>query len=219
MFLVARDLQYATAFLTVETPVSELGRWINGASTGIQWHDMTSVSNLAYGTQDGSFDGTNYRDSVALRTGTWPPDVMVEATVHTANQNSTALCEVELWVRSAMSANSITGVETNFRVTHDGSQYIGVVRWNGPLNSFTQYGTNDTGPGLVDGDQIAVRVIGNIHTVYVNGVLITTHDLSSLGGFNPTTGNPGMGHWWHNNGAVGVAASDYGLRRWSARPI
>lgn len=220
MFLVARDLQYTTAFPLAENPAVENGRWINGRATGGSGHsDMQSTSGLCFGTQDGSFDGTNYRDSVAVLRGAWPPDVRVEATVHTANQNSTAFCEVELWVRMNLSANFMTGVETNFRVTHDGSQYVGVVRSNGANNDFTQYGTNDTGPGLQDGDVIAVTVIGNTHRVYINGALITTHDLSSLGGFNPTTGNPGMGHWWHNNGAVGVAASDYGLRNFTARPI
>ncbi len=218
MFLVLRDLACSTTFPTTENPIYERGAWVHGGAHGLDWNNMrVSGGSLAYGTQSG-VSGV-YDDSVAMRVGDWPPDVRVEATVHTANQNSTAFEEVELWTRLKISAHSITGVETNFRCTSDGSQYVGVVRWNGPIGDFTQYGVNDTGPGLHEGDRIAVTVIGNTHRVYINGALITTHDLSSLGGFNPTTGNPGFGHWYRINGAVGTAATDFGLTSFSARPL
>lgn len=204
---------FSTTFGTTENPISDGSLWVNGGTLGLDWNNMRVSGGVAFGTQSGT--SGLYDDSVSVLPGAWTNDQYVEAVVHNGNANSTAFEEVELWVRTSITAHSIRGVETNFRCTSDGSQYIGVVRWNGPLGSFDQYGVNDTGPGIVENDLIAVSVIGNTHRVYVNGVLITTHDLSSLGGYVPTSGFPGMGHWYRINGAVGTAASDYGLKSFS----
>lgn len=218
---------YGTSFLTNENPLSEGGKWRGGFTNGLDRCDIQVVGGVAYGTQNGN--SGLYDDSIAVLTGVWGSDQYVEAQVFSTNQNSTAFCEVELLVRMKVTANSVTGIETNFRCTADGSQYIGVVRWNGPLGiqgnqasadaAFTQYGNNFTSyPGLHNGDHIAVEVIGNTHKVYVNGgaALVTT-DLTSLGVV--PQGNPGLGHWIHLNGATGVLVSDYGLKNFRARNI
>lgn len=206
-----------TTFPGTENPITTAGPWLQGGTDGLDWNNMRVSGGVAYGTQSG-VSGL-FDDSVCIAGGVWPKDVEVEATVFTTNQSATAFEEVELWVRTNVTAHSITGVETNFRCTRDGSQYVGVVRWNGAIGSFTQYGANDTGPGLQTGDVIKVRVVGNTHTVYINGALVTTHDLSSLGGYVPTSGNPGFGHWYRINGAVGTNASDYGLTKLTIRGL
>lgn len=217
---------YGSAFAVSENPISESAHWRNGFTNGLDRCDMRTINGIAHGTQNGN--SGLYDDSVAILTGTWGANQYVEADVYSSNPNTTAFCEVELWVHAQISANRIYGIETNFRCTTSGS-YIGVVRWNGPLGvvgnqasadaAFTQYGSNFTSFGGVStGTHIAVQVIGSTHTVYVDGALLVTTDLSSLNG-TVLQGNPGMGHWYHINGATGTAVTDHGLRNFRARNI
>lgn len=209
---------YTTNFSGTENPLEEKSKWILGGRDGLDWSNIRTTTNLAYGTQAGN-TGPPYDDSVALLTGVWGADQTVTATVKTTNQNSTAFCEVELWVRACIGPHWLTGYETNFRCTHDGSQYLGIVRWNGPLNQYTQIVANvnsPTNPGLLDGDTIKVTMIGNTITAYINAASIASFDVTTAAA-NPygpvayTSGNPGFGHWYRINGAVGTAASDFGL--------
>jgi hypothetical protein len=73
-----------------------------------------------------------------------------------------------------------------------------------------------TGPGLNDNDLIGLRVRGYTATAYINGAVVSTRDLSSLGGFIPVAGAPGMGVWRRNNGVGTLNNSDMGLRSFMA---
>jgi chitodextrinase len=195
---------YTTNFPLNENPISEGGNWINGHTVGLDWADISTSSGLAMGTQSG-FGG--YDDSTALLTGVWGPDQTAEATVRTTNQNSGAYEEVEIRLRSSISAHSNTGYEINFRCLATGDTYSQIVRWNGPLGDFTHLNSS-AGPGLNDGDVVKATVIGNVITAYINGRAIVSVTDDTFSG-----GNPGMG--FYVQGAIGVN-QDYGFTSFSA---
>jgi chitodextrinase len=194
---------YSTSFPLTENPISEGGHWINGASVGLDWSDVRTVAGLAYGTETGS---GGYDDSTAILTGAWGPDQTCQATVHSINQNSNVYEEVECRLRSAISAAFNTGYEINFRCVHDGSQYVQIVRWNGPLGSFT-YVNSTTGPGIYDGDVIKATISGSTITAYINNVQIVQGTDRTY-----TTGNPGMGFYLQGT----ANNSDFGFTSFTA---
>jgi hypothetical protein len=183
-----------TKFPLAENPLSEAGRWINGGTTGLDWTNVQTVPGLAFGTQTGS---RGYDDSTAVLAGAWSANQMVEATVHTVNQHGDPVFEeVELRLRTTIAPHSITGYEVNFRCTTDGSQYVQIVRWDGPFGRFT-YVSATTGPGLHDGDTVKAVIVGTDITVYINGIQV-------LQGSDATfaTGSPGIGFFLQ--GTTGV---------------
>ena len=221
MAVLSRHLEFGKQTHTIAAPfatanpLSEDGYWQNGLAVGLDWNNLRVVGGVCCGTQAGN-TGPPYDDSLAFGSGNWGPDQTVTATVSSTNPNTTAFCEVELWVRGAVSAHSVTGYEINFRATHDANQatnYIGIVRWNGALNDFTQLGTNASSPGIQTGDVIQVTIRGFTITAAINGTVYTTQTDSAR---TFPTGNPGLGHWYRINGAVGTAVTDYGLTAWSA---
>jgi len=178
---------YQTNFPTNENPISENGNWINGGTTGLDWSDVQVNNGLAFGTITGSTP--NYGDSTAVLAGTWASNQQACATVHTVNQTTTIHEEVELRTRTTIKPHSITGYEYDYRVTVGGSQYVAIVRWNGPLGSFTYVtNINPGGPGLHNGDQICATAVGSVLSLYINGALISQGNDSTF-----TTGSPGIG--------------------------
>ncbi len=201
---------YTTNFPATENPISEGGRWINGGTTGLDWKNVQTRPGLAYGA-DAS--GTpNFNDPTALLTGTWGPDQTVEATVYSVNQQTGNVNEeVEIRLRSAISAHVNRGYEVLFRCTHDGSQYTEIVRWNGPLGNFTyvkQLSGSAAGPGIRSGDIVKATIVGNVITGYINGVQVIQASDSTY-----TNGSPGMG--FYLNRAPNLNA-DYGFTTFSA---
>ena len=58
---------YTSHFAVAENPISESGVWAQGGhSTGVDWSDVRTANQLAFGTQTGA-DG--YNDSIALLSG------------------------------------------------------------------------------------------------------------------------------------------------------
>ncbi len=200
-----QDISYTTNFPLVENPIVEGGRWIDGKTAGLDWASVRTSAGLAYGTDSGA---GAYRDSTALLKGSWPADQMVQATVHTTNQQRGQVYEeVEIRLRSALSAHSNTGYEVNFRCTHDGSQYVEIVRWNGPLGKFT-YLKKAVGPGLRDGDVVKAIIVGRVITAYINGAQVSQATDGTY-----TSGNPGIG--FYLQGAAGLNA-DFGFKSLTA---
>lgn len=207
---------YSTTFSGAdENPISERGAWVNGKLSGVDWSNVRNSGHKALGTQSTNPNGPPYDDSVAILAGTWGATQTLTSTVFTQNQTAATFEEVEHWSRATVGPNSIKGYETAYRVINDGSQYIGIVKWLGALNSFSQLGSNctlgtDGVPGLVDGDTIQTLTSGTSTTTIVakvNGVTRCTQTDSS----SPyTTGNPGMGIWLRVNGSGSI--NDYGLR-------
>ncbi len=196
---------YSTQFPLTENPISERGRWTNGRAIGRDWTDVATIPGLAYGTQTGS---GGYDDATALLSGDWGPDQSVTATVHSVNQTGGKVYqEVEIRLRSSLSAHRNTGYEINFRCLQGPSAYVQIVRWNGPLGSFT-YLVDEKGKGVSDGDVVRATIKGNVITAFINGVLIARATDRTY-----SSGAPGMGFFLQ--GAVGVNR-DYGFSRITA---
>jgi hypothetical protein len=100
---------YAPDFRLKENPITEDGKWINGKVDGLDWCDVATIPGLAFGLESGS---RGYDDPVALLKGNWSSDLTVEATVHSVNQNGGISDEIELRLRSALSAHRATAMKS-----------------------------------------------------------------------------------------------------------
>ena len=202
--------RYTTSFPLTENPISEGGRWINGGAVGLDWTNVSTQAGLAIGRQVGA----SYTDATALLTGTWGPDQMVSATVHTVNQNDACFQEAELRLRSAISAHVNKGYEISFKMSQTSAAYVIIVRWNGPLGNFTYLfkPARDAKFGIKDGDVISASVVGNVITAYKNGA-----QMARVTDNTYTAGNPGMG-FNLESAPAGCSGTngDYGFTSYSA---
>lgn len=215
------------SFPLTENPVFQNGIWVLGGADGLDRNNMQTTGGRICGTQSGN--SGLYDDSLAIlgRMGGWSPDTFVKTRVHSVNQQTgSCFCELEHLHRFTITANQCKGYEVNFRANHDGSQYIGIVIWLGPLGivgnqssidaAFAQIGSNDTGPGIFDGDDLLTtcqtRSAGVVITAFIdhhdgNGFVQASQRTDTA--FTYLNGNPGVGHWLHLNGATGVSVTDY----------
>ena len=199
---------YSTNFPATENPISEGGRWINGQAVGLDWKDVRTSVGLAYGAD--ASGNPNFNDPTAILSGTWGPNQTVQATVHSVNQRGgNTFEEVEFRLRTTITAHRNAGYEVNFRCTHDGSQYVQIVRWNGPLGNFSYVNNGSVpGPGIRDGDIVKATIVGSTITAYINGVQVVQ---TSDGTYS--SGSPGIG--FYLQGTANVNA-DYGFTSFSA---
>jgi hypothetical protein len=180
---------YVTNFPLTEDPISEGGNWVNGGTTGLDWVDVSTESGYAHGNYSPSFP--RYKDPTAILTGTWGPNQTVQGTVVCNNPNDRYYQEVELRLRSAISAHSNTGYELLFRCSKTlGEAYAQIVRWNGALGDFTYVGSCGLGTscGVVTGDAVKATIVGSTIKGYINNVEVMSATDSTY-----ATGNPGMG--------------------------
>jgi hypothetical protein len=200
---------FTTSFPLTENPISEGGRWINGGTAGLDWTNVSTTPGLAIGHQVGA----SYTDATAILIGPWGPDQRATAAVFTVNQNDACAQEIELRLRSAISARVNTGYEISFKASQSSSAYLIIVRWNGALGDFT-YLFNQRGAqyGIKDGDVVAAGIVGNVITAYKNGLPMGQ---ATDGTF--VTGAPGMG-FNLENGPAGCAGTngDYGYTSFTA---
>lgn len=221
--------RYVTTFQTTENPLSDGGRWVNGAADALNWNNVRATSTLgAYGTQStvNGATGPPYNDSVSQllpATGVgWSANQEVQGKVFLRNRNTfTGFHEVELTLRGAYTSNTWKMYECLFSVGP--TDYVEIVRWIGPLgtqspvtnntNAFISLALNNlaSGPTIADGDEIRARIEGSTITAYhrpSSGGAWTAY--ASAVDTNYTSGNPGCGHWVH-----GVCNDDdYGLSSW-----
>lgn len=197
---------YTTSFPLTENPIWEGATWTNGGAVGLDWSNVRTTPGLAFGTQTGA---TNYNDSLAVLKGAWAADQSATATVHTVNQKTGNIFEeVEILLRFTITAHSARGYEFNYSCRRDGTQYLQIVRWNGPFNNWTLLDSR-TGPGLNNGDQIRATVTGSTLTTYINNVAIYSVNDSVI-----TSGNPGIGLYLQ--GGTSALTADYGLTSFTA---
>lgn len=195
---------YVTNFPATENPISEGANWTNGRAVGVDWGDVATASGLAYGTNIGS-----YADPTAILAGSWGPDQMAQATVYSVNQTDSVFEEVELRLRSTISAHSNTGYEINFRCSKTNNAYSQIVRWNGPLGNFTYLWAQDGSQyGVKTGDVVKATIIGNVIKVYINGTQVATVTDNTF-----KTGNPGMGFYLTEGSG---RSKDYGFTSFTA---
>ncbi|HKV75110.1 MAG TPA: Ig-like domain-containing protein [Gemmatimonadales bacterium] len=205
---------YSTTFPLTELPVSEGGNWVNGFTDGKQWSDVQTTPGLAFGRQQIDW-ARSYSDGTALLTGTWAANQQATATVFsTGPAPDNYYQEVELRLRSNITANSNTGYEISFKVSSNSSAYLIVVRWNGAWGDFTYLPGGGSGSqwGVKNGDVVSATIIGNQISVYKNGVLVTTSTDNTY-----TSGAPGIGF---NLEAAGAGTnSNYGFSSFSAAEL
>jgi hypothetical protein len=198
---------YTTNFPLTENPISEAGKWINGGTVGLDWTNVETTPGVAFGSQTGSNAGSAiYDDSTAVLAGTWGPTQTVQATVRVIPHTQATTEEVELRLRTSISAHSITGYEVNFAVG-PAQSYTDIVKWNGALGSFSILSHQNTGGGVNNGDIIKATMVGNVITVFKNGVQVNTATDSTY-----ATGNPGIGLYLLGSGVN----SNYGLGNFTA---
>ncbi len=199
---------YTTSFPLTENPISEGGNWINGGTVGLDWTNVSTTPGLAIGHETGT---ANFTDATALLTGSWGADQSAMATVHSVNQNDACYEEVELRLRSSLSAHSCTGYEISMKCSKTSSAYVIIVRWNGAVGDFTILTQlNGSAYGVADGDSVRATVVGNVITAYINGTQVAQ---ATDGTF--TTGNPGMGFNLFGCSG-GTTNSDYGYTNFKA---
>jgi hypothetical protein len=194
---------YLTKFPLNEFPLSEGGIWIGGHTVGLDWSDLGTFSGHTYGT----VIGPGFDDPTALLTGVWGPDQMARGTVFSINQQDSPNQEVELRLRSSLSAHRCTGYEIGWRVSPHGVAYMGIARWNGKLGDFTPLVTHYGAKfGVSHGDVIEAIAIRNVISAYKNGVLQARVRDSTF-----RTGSPGMGTDWGPG-----TNTDFGLSQFMA---
>lgn len=200
---------YATTFSLTENPISEGRVWINGGTDGLDWANVSTESGYAHGNY--SPPNPPYKDPTAILKGAWSNDQEAEATVYCAKTAPSEYQEVELRLRSSLSAHRCTGYEIFFRCLKDSNAYAEIVRWNGPLGNWTSLQHNSgIQYGVSDGDVIKATIVGNLIIGYVNGVekVRAVDNVFS-------SGNPGIGF---NYGVHGTY-KDFGLKDFTARGL
>ena len=206
-------MTYTTNFPNTENPISEGGNWKNGAADGVDWTNCRTKPGLVFGTESGT-SRNQYDDSTCILTGSWGPVQTVQATVFSQNQSNRYHQEMELRLRSTMTAHSSTGYEILFRACHLGG-YATIVRWNGALGNFTYLNQHASSNyhGIQTGDVVKATIDENgVIIGYVNGVeVIRAADTTYTGG------NPGMGFWLLLRGEEGRGTNaDYGFSAFTA---
>jgi hypothetical protein len=196
---------YKTNFPLAENPILEGGQWTDGLTNGLDWANVQTRPGLAFGAQS---EAALYDDSTAILTGPWGANQSAWATVHSVNQSSSLIEEVEIRLRTSISPHSITGYEVSFRCTSDGSQYVRIVRWNGAPGDFS-YLDVARGPGIHDGDIVKASIVGNSITAYINAEQVVQLTDSTY-----TSGNPGMG--FYISGGSSSQQADYGFTSYTA---
>ncbi|MFB3921960.1 MAG: hypothetical protein ACE145_09570 [Terriglobia bacterium] len=204
---------YLTNFSRAENPISEGGKWLNGQADGLDWTDVRTTPGFAFGTEYGGNrpDPQKYDDSTALLKGTWGPNQTVQATVRLVNpaRDGKIWEEVELRLRSSITPHHCTGYEVMFRCSKTSTAYCNIARWEGPLGKFTMLKeTEGSKYGVKDGDVVKASMIGNVLTVYINGVQVV-----QISDDRFVSGNPGMGFYLAGTtGAIG----DFGFSSFMA---
>jgi len=193
---------YSTSFATTETPVLGGGAWVRRATA---WKAVAARGGNA-GPSDNV--GAHYDDCYSHVTG-FPPDQQIEATIY---KGAATGGEVELLLRVTDTATTVSCYECLFNVGGG----VTIVRWNGPLDSFTYIGNVIfTPPDPKDGDKIRAKIVGqSIEFYYIPRgsssaqLMATAEDTSSS---KLTAGNPGIGFFQRSPGSL-----DYGIKDFSA---
>lgn len=199
-----------------EDPISEGGVWVNGLAVGEDWGDCAITNGIAHGKHV----PTQFADPTAILTGTWPADHEAEGIIQGVDtQGGTCGAEVEIRTRSVVSAGVNRGIEFLWS-TRTASNYLQIVRWNGPLGDFDLLYNTDPGVTPTNGFTLRGRSVGTTHTVEIlNGVgSIVFTDAVTDATFSD--GNPGMGFYIGSSclGDLGPE-DDFGFESYAAREV
>jgi hypothetical protein len=190
---------YRTRFRLNEDPISEGGRWINGRKDGMDWYDVITRNGVAHG----AVTRGDYTDPTALLKGAWGKNQHGKGRVFSRNQTEKYYQEVEIRLRSSLTARTCTGYEVFWRCLKTPKAYVEIVRWNGKVKDWTSL-KKYTGAqyGVKDGDLVEATIIGNVIKGYLNGV-----EMISVTDDTYKKGKPGIGF----NYGVGESNVDFGF--------
>ena len=184
----ASATNYTTNFPQTQNPIAASGN----CETALDWGIVQTSSGMPCGVGMPS----KYRDPTAILTGTRGPDHTVQATVKVDPAPSGCCHEVELRLRSTITAHSITG-DGFFCSVVPRDRHLVVARWNGAVANFIMLYQN----GCV------LCVNASALTAYKNGTeLYTVADGTS-------NENPGIGfcddqgNHWSSFGFSSITAS------------
>jgi hypothetical protein len=204
--------KYSTTFPLTENPISEGGKWVNGETVGLDWSNVSTTPGFAMGHETGA----DFTDATAvLQSMTWAPDQKVTAVVSAPGAFlDNCSQEVELRLRTVISAHNIAGYEIDYAYSTDPTVgYMQIVRWNGPMGNFDVLQTfNGPQYAVGNGDTVSATIVGGVITAYKNGV-----QQGQVADSVYSTGSPGMGFNLNNtvSGCSGTNAS-YGFSSFTA---
>lgn len=197
---VCQAQTYSTSFPNTQNPISEGGQWINGGTTGLDWGNVQSTPGKGFGVSLPS----QFGDPTAILTGTWNSTQQAQGTVFLSGSFAGPGHEVEIRLRTNISAHNINGYEILCSVVA-GDPYMQVVRWNGALASFVVLDQNSN--GCANGDVFKATITGAASNtqiqVFKNGTLQTftncgcTTVVDTAGIAN---GSPGIGFYDNQDG-------------------
>jgi hypothetical protein len=192
--------QYTTKFPNTENPISENGLWLNGGNAGANlWGNVRTNSGMAFGANE----PTEFGDPTAIMSGSWGPTQTVTGVVKVNSVPGSCCHEVEVRLRSSISANNITGYEVLCPVHASPSYGIQIVRWNGANGQYVYIKTGNNHQ-CVNGDVLMATASGSNPTtikVSINGNLMLTGvdhgtETGPGGAAGPWTGgSPGIGFY------------------------
>lgn len=197
---------FSTTFPATENPISQGGKWRNGATDGLDWIDIqTTPGKMLAAAIDsaggGVMDGIAQLDRgfLACASNQYSRGTLFRQAGYTGVSH-----EVEVHCNQTITAHSITGYESYAGIgnTH------GLIRWNGPFGDFTPLAAGNISSTTepAEDDVWEIHRIGNTLYCLQNGVLRTTAiDTTFMGG------NPGLG----NNPTSGATIANYGLKAWT----
>lgn len=184
--LCSAQQTYSTKFPLTENPICEGGHWQNGKTNGsgacsglvggIDWNDMATSPGFVY-----NVNGSGFADGTAVLTGVWGPTQYVRGVAKCNGADTNP--EIELRLRSTITAHNINGYEIDLACNSGAGQFIAVVRWNGPVNNFFVL-TPGNSFGVSTGDVVEAWIVGCNITVKVNykQLFPTVSDCTFAGG-------------------------------------
>jgi len=202
---------YSTTFPAAEDPLSEGATWVEADAAGAGcdhhpcWGDMQTLSGEAFGVSE----PTEFGDPTAILTGAWQPDQTAEGTVVVSSAQPWHGCchELEMRLRTTISANTITGYEAYCSLIWT-NPYCHIASWGGPNGAWVNLDEcqgHSASQYLKDGDVLKATVSGTnpvTITEYINGIQVlqilddgscTFSDGKKYGPW--ITGNPGIGQY------------------------
>jgi hypothetical protein len=211
--MVGAAQTYSTRFEGSESSLSEGGRWTNN---GVDWTQIRKKDGIACGTQTGANTGIyKFNDSYAHLSG-FSPDQEAWGEARIAKPNASCFQELEILLRFTSVPHRTTGYECFARCLNGTSSYVQIVRWDGPLGKFTYLADKrGTNYGLNTGDILKASIVGNVISVYINGV-----EKARVKDDTFKTGNPGIGEYLACENGHGIGSnSDFGFSSFTARDL
>ena len=168
----AQGSTYTTTFAATENPISEGGKWINGAAAGGNlWGNVQTTPGLAFGVSEPS----QFGDPTAILSGTWAADQSAEATIKIVTAPTGTCChEAEVRLRTTISTSRITGYEAYCSVQSN-NPYCHIASWGGPNGAWVNMENSSPSIFLRNGDVLKATVTGTnptTITMFINGTQI-----------------------------------------------